>query len=95
MASTDDNNNDEFVYHEYLRKLPLKSALANYCRALFFEPLNLLHVGLILLLKTPMMLAVPGKVAFSWQLYCMGIKALPTSYAVARKELLLKLFHRY
>ncbi|BDX06301.1 hypothetical protein [Planctobacterium marinum] len=94
MAVMDETKQDEVLYREYIKTLSVGTALNNYLKALFYEPLSLLHVGFLLLIKTPLMLSVPGKVALSWQVYCMGIKALPISYSVAKKELFLKLFKR-
>lgn len=93
MADRDEIQDDEVVYQEYIKSLPLKTVLANYFKASFFEPLSVLRLGFLLILKTPLMLSVPGKTACSWQVYCMGLRALPISYGVARKELILKLFY--
>lgn len=92
MAAMDETKQDEVLYREYIKTLSFGTALSNYLKAIFFEPLSLLQVGFLLAIKTPLMLSVPGKVALSWQVYCMGVKALPISYSVAKKELLLKIF---
>ena len=93
QLDTDFHLDDEQVYANYINSLPLTKAISNYVKARSYEPAVMLGYGMVLVMKTPSYLIVPGVAGRSWKRYFMIFGSLGMRFAITRKELGLKVKH--